>query len=102
MVRKYLGHPNELFRNIFEIYCPLPLGNIREPSKYFIVNKSNLLTLTDGINRLSYLLYSLPENIYFPISIWKFSEAKDVVKSPHLSSIIIPRVKYVDEFSLIN
>ena len=63
MVRKNIGHNNELLRIIGETYCPLPLGKDEDPIVSEIVIKSEIVVFIYDINRIGCLLYIITDNL---------------------------------------
>ena len=64
--------------------------------------KGEILILLDGLHRIPCLFYSVPYHLDFPIIIWKFPAAGDIIKISHLGYILIYRVEDIDEIRLIH
>ena len=55
----------------------------------------------DNLHRISYRFSSKPDQFDFLVVFWNFPVADNLSKCPHISSIFIPRVKYVDKVSVV-
>ena len=89
MYIKDIGHPDELLGIIGEEPSPLSLLRVEYLIIYCKCVKGNIFNFSGGIYMLLYLLSSVPHYIGFPKIICKFPMAVDLVKIPHLGSIII-------------
>ena len=97
---KDLGQLDKTISIIGKVYCPLPLGHVRDPILSWIDVNSNILIILDGIHKIICILSSEPDHLNLQISIWWFPMAGNIVKCQHIGSIIITRVEDVDEESL--
>ena len=84
--RKNIWHPNELLRTLGGIPCPILLGCV----EYIVINclgiKSELVIFNYGLHSIPYLFSSITYHLDFPISIWWFPVATDLIKFPILYS----------------
>ena len=94
---KYLGHSDEVLIIIYEA-----LGFVDKPIVYQLGRKGYISIFLCGLNILPRILSRIPENTEFQITTWQFPGADNLVKFPHLSSILIPRVEYVDDVSVVH
>ena len=77
-------------------------GRVEEIIISCIFGKVGFLIFLDSLHRLKFLLSIFSYLLYFPIIIWKFPVASDIVKIPHLGSILIYIVEHFDEVNLIH
>ena len=60
MVKKYIGHPNEILGIISDTPFPLSLGSIKLFIISFIGGKGNIFILIDGLHRILRLFSTVP------------------------------------------